>query len=241
MPIQTICAGCGKPIYKKPTQIKQKNFCSSVCFFRWNVGENNAAFKGGQVAHNCASCDKIIFRYPGWRGKNAYCSVRCQMIWEKQHVAKNNHPNWRGHTIVCEECGTESQRSASLIKGRKHHFCNMECRGRWLARVSEFAYKKDANHDEIVSDLRKLGCYVCETHRMGAGFPDILVIHDTGVYLFEIKNPKSNHKLTKAQIKWHSGWRGQVAVVTSAEDALRLFGASANQRHDPLRKAKKAV
>jgi len=93
------------------------------------------------------------------------------------------------------------------------------------------AKRIDANQPEIVKALRKIGCSVAVTSAAGDGFPDIVVgrtdIHgNKRNWLIEIKDGEkipSERKLTKDQVKFHNGWKGQIAVVTSAEEAISLI------------------
>ncbi len=86
------------------------------------------------------------------------------------------------------------------------------------------AYRVDANQKSIVAALRKEGFIVQHLHKVGEGCPDILVgnSHNGKRYnvLLEIKD--GDGKLTPQQVIWHAGWRGQVAVVTSPEDAIKV-------------------
>lgn len=87
------------------------------------------------------------------------------------------------------------------------------------------AAKVDANQKEIVEALRKIGCTVQILSSVGKGCPDILIGFRGSNYLAELKDgkkPKSEQKLTPDQIKWHSLWNGQVNVINSVEDAIKL-------------------
>jgi len=102
----------------------------------------------------------------------------------------------------------------------------------------------DDNQREITAALRKIGCSVQPVHTIGRGCPDLLVGYKGINLLLEIKDgakPESRQRLTPDEIRWHLSWRGQVAVITSVENALRLFSAPITHRTRPLRKAKKAV
>lgn len=82
--------------------------------------------------------------------------------------------------------------------------------------------KVDANQTEIVKALRQAGCTVTSTAMVGKGFPDIVVGYDDMSFLMEIKMPGG--KLTPDEMVWHNDWDGQVAIVYSIEDALRVVG-----------------
>ena len=89
------------------------------------------------------------------------------------------------------------------------------------------AAKVDANQAEIVDDLRKLGFTVEPLHFVGRGFPDIIAGKNGKNYLFEIKNPEYDGKLTKDEQEWHDMWRGQVDVIQSTEEAINSLVDSA--------------
>lgn len=104
------------------------------------------------------------------------------------------------------------------------------------------AARTDGNQQAIVSALRKAGASVEILAQCGKGVPDLLVgfrtverlsdgyvaFHPFNV-LLEVKDPskpKSDQKLTTDQQRWHANWKGQVAVVYTPEDALRVIGAA---------------
>jgi Holliday junction resolvase len=80
----------------------------------------------------------------------------------------------------------------------------------------------DENQREIVRALRACGCTVQHLHEVGDGCPDILVGFRGRNYLLEIKNPETKGRLTNRQKEWFSTWRGQAAVVRTAEEALEI-------------------
>lgn len=89
------------------------------------------------------------------------------------------------------------------------------------------AAKVDRNQPEIVAALRQLGCSVLPLHTVGAGCPDLAVGWQGRTFFLEVKDgmaPPSERKLTAAQVEFHAGWRGHVAVVTSIREALEAIG-----------------
>jgi hypothetical protein len=86
----------------------------------------------------------------------------------------------------------------------------------------------DANQNEIVTALRKVGCSVAITSSLGKGFPDIVVGWKGRNYLLEIKDGSktpSQRKLTPDEQKFHDFWFGDIKIVESVDDALRAVGA----------------
>lgn len=89
------------------------------------------------------------------------------------------------------------------------------------------AAKVDRNQPEIVGALRAVGASVEPLHAVGKGCPDLLVGFRGVNHLLEVKDgdlPPSARKLTDAQADWHPAWRGQVAVVTNVDEALKAIG-----------------
>ncbi len=86
----------------------------------------------------------------------------------------------------------------------------------------------DANQPDIVEDLRSYpGVVVQSLADMGSGCPDLLVGVACVNWLFEVKNPNqppSKRRLTDDEKVWHFEWTGQVAIIETADEALRLMG-----------------
>lgn len=84
------------------------------------------------------------------------------------------------------------------------------------------ASRKDLNQTPIAEALYDAGLSVQFLHTVGAGCPDLLVGRAGVNYLLELKSARG--KLTPAELAWHLTWRGQVAVVRTIEEALRVLG-----------------
>lgn len=81
----------------------------------------------------------------------------------------------------------------------------------------------DANQAEIVRCLRWAGATVQLLHTIGKGCPDALIGYQGKNYLAEIKSGGCT-RLTDDEREWHESWRGQVAIVRTVADAMRLIG-----------------
>lgn len=77
----------------------------------------------------------------------------------------------------------------------------------------------DNNHAEIVAALRKAGCSVESLASLGKGRPDLLVGVNGRNVLLEVKATKGSS--TSDQITWGASWKGQAAIVRSAEEAIQ--------------------
>ena len=83
----------------------------------------------------------------------------------------------------------------------------------------------DVNQSAIVTALRKIGCSVQILAAVGQGCPDLLCGYRGVNYLLEVKDgekPPSKRKLTPDQLVWHAGWRGQVCVVETIQQAIEM-------------------
>ena len=90
--------------------------------------------------------------------------------------------------------------------------------------------KTDTVQKEIVSALRRAGALVFLTHRVGGGFPDIVVLWRGQWLLAELKT--GNAGLNAAEQEWHAKAArsvGKVYVWRTAEQALRELGGTDGQ------------
>jgi hypothetical protein len=93
------------------------------------------------------------------------------------------------------------------------------------------AAKVDTNQAAIVAAARAVGCSAYSLAPLGRGCPDVvlgLLTHHGRLVnlLLEIKDgtkSPSRRQLSPDEQAWHAAWRGQVAVVTSVEEALALI------------------
>ena len=86
------------------------------------------------------------------------------------------------------------------------------------------AGRVDSNQAEIVEALRKAGADVIDMHRVGGGFPDLLICYGGYLTLMEVKSPTG--KLNKAELRWHErhGVEMPVHIVHNIDEALRTIG-----------------
>lgn len=75
---------------------------------------------------------------------------------------------------------------------------------------------------EIMWALRRAGAAVLDLSQVGRGVPDLLVWYGGRYVLMEVKSPRG--ELTPREAEWLAVWPGEVAVVRSADEALRVIG-----------------
>lgn len=88
-------------------------------------------------------------------------------------------------------------------------------------------FRKDANHNELVSLFERLGCTVAQMHACGIpGMPDLAVGAMGRTFLVELKNLQTGYGragLNDNQSAFARDWRGgRVYVATSADDVIAL-------------------
>lgn len=80
----------------------------------------------------------------------------------------------------------------------------------------------DANHADVVGWYEELYCRVHDTHKVGGGFPDIVVKIPTKrgpiPALVEIKTLDGT--LTPSQIRFITEWGSCVTIVSTREDVF---------------------
>jgi len=89
-------------------------------------------------------------------------------------------------------------------------------------------HKSDGNQSAILKSLRQIpGVKVLVLSQVGKGCPDILVGYKGRNWLLEIKDgsqPLSKRALTREESVFIFGWTGQVKVVETLEDILKVLG-----------------
>lgn len=97
------------------------------------------------------------------------------------------------------------------------------------------AARTDRNHLEIIAALRKVGATVRSLASVGAGCPDLLVGYHGQNFALEVKDGRkkpSARKLTEDEERFFRDWKGQAAVVSSVDEALRAIGAISSPARD---------
>lgn len=84
----------------------------------------------------------------------------------------------------------------------------------------------DTNQPLLMKQIRACGFSVFTAHELGKGVPDIIVGAFGKNYLLEVKDPgkpPSKRKLTPDEIEFHSAWKGQISVVETIDDILKIL------------------
>lgn len=93
--------------------------------------------------------------------------------------------------------------------------------------------KVDTNQAEITAALRAIGCSVVDLSACGGGIPDLLCGIGSRNWLLEVKRPgvagkkrgKRQAGTNDRQATFRERWRGQVATVSSAQEAIAVVNS----------------
>jgi hypothetical protein len=87
------------------------------------------------------------------------------------------------------------------------------------------AARIDGNQNQVVKELRSIGCTVLITSQLKGCF-DILVGYRGLNFCFEIKDPSkppSQRKLTPDEQKFHDTWEGSVYIIHTIDEAIEII------------------
>jgi hypothetical protein len=137
----------------------------------------------------------------------------------------------RKETKNCIQCGIEFVSYMSSKKRYCTYACYIASGGAFRAGIASsravkmYGPKKDANHNEIFTELAK-HCPAYDLSAHGYGLPDGIAWILEEWHLFEVKNPKTSYGrkgLNKVQKKWLSQWKGgPVYMIYTVQEAERF-------------------
>lgn len=114
--VKIICKNCGKEKWLSPSN-SYREFCSSDCWYEYNIGENNPKWKGGisseramgDSSREWKKCRKTI-----WKRDDATCQLcgrrfnHKELPYEVHHIRPFKHENTRydinNLVLLCNWC-----------------------------------------------------------------------------------------------------------------------------------------
>jgi len=113
------CSGCGQIVYRRPSEIRETNYCSKQCYDR-NQRTGTPLF--------CKVCGTEYYRPPSlikWRGSN-FCSRKCQGIFTGKKQTGCNNCWWKGGVSPLNHrirSGGKFAAWRKLVFGRDNYTC----------------------------------------------------------------------------------------------------------------------
>ena len=142
------CVVCGKEFERVPSEIKEKNYCSKKCVYKF-MSQYMQRFKHTEESKKKMSKLKI--------GKN-------NPQFEKYGKLNNN---WNRVEVTCNYCKKRFMRAKEHSKRGKYNFCDYDCYADWLT-TDENPYRTATTKcygrgwAKIVRDIQKRDGYKCQ-------------------------------------------------------------------------------
>lgn len=89
--------------------------------------------------------------------------------------------------------------------------------------MPKYAKRIDANHTQIVNDLRKMGVHVYDLNLSGGGLTDIMIHRNDRTFFVELKVKGASAVVKKTQVKFLSEWQGFCGIARSLEDVVAMI------------------
>lgn len=142
------CDWCGKEFKRKPSHIREHNFCSQMCYAEWrsqqkemNIknlpepseirGKDNPNWKE-KIIKICEYCGEKFEVKPSLDEITRFCSRECIDNWKREtgYLRGDKHPSYKERVIkICKECGKKFKIMPSAKEKAK--FCSRECQNNW--------------------------------------------------------------------------------------------------------------
>lgn len=172
-----VCRCCGKVFFVSPNIIKKGkgHFCSRICYYQWNKGENSPRFKKEtKIIQECSQCKKkfVVAKGRVEDGRGKFCSRKCKGDWMSINRAGERHPMWAGGKIkrVCAVCGNDFLViPAALKRDYGAMCCSQSCAAKsklgerspnWQGGLSFYPYCEKFNED-FKERVRAFDGYAC--------------------------------------------------------------------------------
>ncbi len=94
--------------------------------------------------------------------------------------------------------------------------------------MGRYSRRVDDNQEAITKAVRQMGVSVWVTSSLGDGAPDEVWGFRGKNWLVEIKDGEkyaSQRKLTPCEKAFHDRWRGQIAIISNLEEAVKLINS----------------
>jgi len=206
-------------------------------------GKNNNNWRdaGKHVCQHCGSEFKSYVKTRKFCSFDCYVSSKPMPMLRVQLSLKLVKPKIvraqrESRTIVstCAHCSNQYEHYQSSKRIYCTYKCHIASGGAFRAGIAasratmKYGAKKDANHNELFEELRKVCEAVYDLSSHGRGLPDGIAWIKSQWVLFDIKNPKTAYGrrgLNEVQKKWVAQWKGGPVYLIYTADEARRFGA----------------
>ena len=149
------CNQCGKELQVIASSMKasKNHYCSHSCYENWQKQHPEILTEIIRKAWADGKIDPSVLdkMHAGLKKKGRteehrrHNSIALKLAYKEGRHAIAQRTEWS--EITCEACGAKVQLPNKQIRATKHHFCNMECFGKWCTEnrkgeINPFYHKK---------------------------------------------------------------------------------------------------
>lgn len=118
--VETECAECGTDISRKPSDLKDNNFCTKACFYSFRTVD--------MVERDCVNCANAVEKKPyNFKTENAVCSQECLSEHLGELRKGEDNPQWKGGRFDYYGPNWNEQRKSALERdGYECQKCGMD-------------------------------------------------------------------------------------------------------------------
>lgn len=175
--VKVKCNGCGKEVERYPSQCLKTIYCSKECMRNYQAKN--------KIKYECEFCGKVVIKNKSdyIEKYHHFCSVECKNEYHKIHDCGTNNKfygkhhseetkkkisksktgkltgkdsyNWNRQAIRCDYCGNKIEKIPYLIHRSCHHFCSVECHGKWKSENLVGENNPSWNHNKSIEDRQK--------------------------------------------------------------------------------------
>lgn len=107
------CNLCGKEINKKPSHVKEHNFCCKECYYEYRARN--------QIIAICEVCGKLVTKPPSKNTDRNFCSRKCHMAILNQELNPTRMTASVRSKLRASKLGRGSGKSYTKLYGRHMH------------------------------------------------------------------------------------------------------------------------
>ena len=222
------CIHCGTVVERYPSQILGTVYCSRKCRSEYHKKHYTIVFN----CYYCGTEKRVRKANFNSKGKS-FCSRKCKDEWQRIGLKGKNNPfynkkhtlearlkvrrtkksmnltgarahNYNTHAVNCTECGKITFKTGYLLKRSKHHFCSVECHGKWkskhmvgenspnwnpnLTEEERLLGRKYPEYYTFLKEVLKRDDYTCDICGYYSKWGDGLNVHHLNSYDWDKEN-----------------------------------------------------
>jgi hypothetical protein len=123
MPVELSCDTCGSSFCRKPSHVREKNFCSKKCL---------EEYRGTRTEVICDSCGKKVLKTQSELREHNFCDRTCSGQWRSKNIVGEQHPRFYLEAKPCPTCHELFKPTEATSV-----YCSVACKNKGLQRQTE--------------------------------------------------------------------------------------------------------